>query len=94
MKLIERLIEEGDTDFGCRIRVTLKSFENVVRLKGKHFPSYVESGLSRKNKRVRKCVVCSLKKTIMDNAFEEKHDLNAKTLYSSVFRKISYCDIL
>ncbi|GFT08832.1 piggyBac transposable element-derived protein 4 [Nephila pilipes] len=61
MKLIERLIEEGGKNSGSRNCVTPTSFENIVRLFGRHFPSYVENELSRKNKRVRKYVVCSLK---------------------------------
>ncbi|GFS81605.1 piggyBac transposable element-derived protein 4 [Trichonephila clavipes] len=43
MKLIERLIEEGGSDSGSRNFVGPKISENVVRLVGRHFPSYVES---------------------------------------------------
>ncbi|GFV43465.1 transposable element Tcb2 transposase [Trichonephila clavipes] len=43
MKLIERLIEEGGSDSSSRNFVSPKISENVVRLIGRHFPSYVES---------------------------------------------------
>ncbi|GFY52263.1 transposon Ty3-I Gag-Pol polyprotein [Trichonephila inaurata madagascariensis] len=43
MKLIE-----GGSDSGSRNFVTPKIFENVVRLVGRHFPSYVESDSSKK----------------------------------------------
>ncbi|GFT38321.1 hypothetical protein TNCV_2638831 [Trichonephila clavipes] len=50
MKLIERLIEEGGSDSGSRNFVGPKISENVVRLIGRHFPSYVESDSSHKKK--------------------------------------------
>ncbi|GFY04927.1 hypothetical protein TNCV_2175831 [Trichonephila clavipes] len=50
MKLIERLIEEGGSDSSSRNFVSLKISENVVRLIGRHFPSYVESECSKKKK--------------------------------------------
>ncbi|GFY04928.1 hypothetical protein TNCV_2175841 [Trichonephila clavipes] len=57
MKLIERLIEEGGSDSSSRNFVSLKISENVVRLIGRHFPSYVESDCSKKKKKTsRKCV--------------------------------------
>ncbi|GFV13817.1 transposable element Tcb1 transposase [Trichonephila clavipes] len=56
MKLIERLIEEGGSDSSSRNFVSPKISENVVRLIGRHFPSYVESDRSRKQKTSRKCV--------------------------------------
>ncbi|GFW62799.1 hypothetical protein TNCV_2625621 [Trichonephila clavipes] len=49
MKLIERLIEEGGSDSGSRNFVAPKISENVVRLVGRHFPSYVESNSSKTN---------------------------------------------
>ncbi|GFW71437.1 piggyBac transposable element-derived protein 4 [Trichonephila clavipes] len=49
MKLIERLIEEGGSDSGSRNFVGPKISENIVRLIGRHFPSYVESYPSKKN---------------------------------------------
>ncbi|GBO03512.1 PiggyBac transposable element-derived protein 4 [Araneus ventricosus] len=60
MKLVERLIEVGGTDPSTHRYVTPKESENVVRLIGRHFPSYVESECSKKRKSVRKCVVCCL----------------------------------
>lgn len=60
MKLVERLIEEGGTNQGVRSSINPKESENVVRLIGRHFPSYVESDASKKRKSVRKCVVCCL----------------------------------
>ncbi|GFT25566.1 hypothetical protein TNCV_1965021 [Trichonephila clavipes] len=51
MKLIERLIEEGGSDSGSRNFVGPKISENVVRLIGRHFPSYVESDSSKKKKK-------------------------------------------
>ncbi|GFX97141.1 piggyBac transposable element-derived protein 4 [Trichonephila clavipes] len=59
MKLIERLIEEGGSNSSSRNFVSPKISENVVRLVGRHFPSYVESDCSKKTSR--KCVVCNLK---------------------------------
>ncbi|GFT94517.1 piggyBac transposable element-derived protein 4 [Trichonephila clavipes] len=50
-KLIERLIEEGGSDYGSRNFVGPKISENVVRLIGRHFPSYVESDSSKKKKK-------------------------------------------
>ncbi|GFY28517.1 hypothetical protein TNCV_1971701 [Trichonephila clavipes] len=43
MKLIERLIEEGGSDSSSRNFASPNISENVVRLVGRHFPSYVES---------------------------------------------------
>ncbi|GBO33939.1 hypothetical protein AVEN_8355-1 [Araneus ventricosus] len=60
MKLVERLIEVGGTDPSTHRYVTPKESENVVRLIGRHFPSYVESDCSKKRRLVRKCVVCYL----------------------------------
>ncbi|GFW58563.1 piggyBac transposable element-derived protein 4 [Trichonephila clavipes] len=53
MKLIERLIEEGGSDsiYSSRNFVSPKISENVVRLVGRHFPSYVESDCSKKKKK-------------------------------------------
>ncbi|GFT20135.1 hypothetical protein TNCV_1945701 [Trichonephila clavipes] len=51
MKLIERLIEEGGGDSSSRNFVSPKMFENIVRLTGRHFPSYVESDCSKKKHR-------------------------------------------
>ncbi|GFW71793.1 piggyBac transposable element-derived protein 4 [Trichonephila clavipes] len=48
MKLIERLIE-GGSDSSSRNFASPKISENVVRLVGRHFPSYVESDCSKKN---------------------------------------------
>ncbi|GFV79601.1 hypothetical protein TNCV_1724261 [Trichonephila clavipes] len=48
MKLIERLIEEGGSDSGSRNFVGPKVSENVVRLIGRQFPSYVESDFKKK----------------------------------------------
>ncbi|GFY06669.1 piggyBac transposable element-derived protein 4 [Trichonephila clavipes] len=42
MKLIERLIEEGGSDSSSRNFASPNISENVVRLVGRHFPSYVE----------------------------------------------------
>lgn len=59
MKLIERLIEEGGEVKTMNTSV-IKSSENVARLTGRHFPSYVpDTGLRKKNP-ARKCVVCSI----------------------------------
>ncbi|GFW72256.1 putative DD41D transposase [Trichonephila clavipes] len=55
MKLIERLIEEGCSDSSSRNFVSLKISENVVRLIGRHFPSYVESDCSKKKHRENMC---------------------------------------
>ncbi|GFX56501.1 tnp_zf-ribbon_2 domain-containing protein [Trichonephila clavipes] len=63
MKLIERLKEERGSDSDSRNFVGPKISENVVRLIGRHFPSYVESDSSKKKRR--KCVVCNLE--INDN---------------------------
>ncbi|GFY13482.1 hypothetical protein TNCV_1803531 [Trichonephila clavipes] len=49
MKLIERLIEEGGSDSSSRNFASPNISENVVRLVGRHFPSYVESDCSKKN---------------------------------------------
>ncbi|GFX93021.1 piggyBac transposable element-derived protein 4 [Trichonephila clavipes] len=54
MKLIERLIEEGGSDSSSRSFVSAKISENVVRLIGRHFPSYVESDCSKKKKKKKK----------------------------------------
>ncbi|GBL69588.1 PiggyBac transposable element-derived protein 4 [Araneus ventricosus] len=59
MKLIERLIEVTVCNPSTRRGPFPKSEENVVRLTGRHFPSYVDESESRKKSR--KCVVCSLK---------------------------------
>ncbi|GFV89470.1 hypothetical protein TNCV_4152851 [Trichonephila clavipes] len=56
MKLIERLIEEGGSDSSSRNFVSPKISENVVRLIGRHFPSYVESDYSKKKKKHRENV--------------------------------------
>ncbi|GFW39585.1 hypothetical protein TNCV_3187561 [Trichonephila clavipes] len=58
MKLIERLIEEGGSDSGSRNFVGRKISENVIRLIGRHFPSYVESDTSKKKKNIAKMWVC------------------------------------
>ncbi|GFV80431.1 hypothetical protein TNCV_2149651 [Trichonephila clavipes] len=49
MKLIERLIEEGGSDSSSRNFASPNISENVVRLVGRHFPSYVESDCTKKN---------------------------------------------
>ncbi|GFV28956.1 piggyBac transposable element-derived protein 4 [Trichonephila clavipes] len=49
MKLIERLIEEGGSDSSSRNFASPNISENVVRLVGRHVPSYVESDCSKKN---------------------------------------------
>ncbi|GFX13278.1 hypothetical protein TNCV_2907011 [Trichonephila clavipes] len=54
MKLIEQLIEEGGSDSSSRNFVSPKISENVVRLIGRHFPSYVESDCSKKQKNIAK----------------------------------------
>ncbi|GBM08915.1 PiggyBac transposable element-derived protein 4 [Araneus ventricosus] len=59
MKLIERLIEVTVCNPSTRRGPFPKSEENVVRLTGRHFPSYVDESESRKKSR--KCVVFSLK---------------------------------
>ncbi|GBO20913.1 PiggyBac transposable element-derived protein 4 [Araneus ventricosus] len=59
MKLIERLIEVTVCNPSTRRGPFPKSEENVVRLTGRHFPSYVDESESRKKSR--KCAVCSLK---------------------------------
>lgn len=62
MKLIERLIEEGDSVHEQNVRkYSVKHVENVARLTGRHFPSHVENTEKRKAK-ARQCVVCSQKK--------------------------------
>ncbi|GFU24270.1 hypothetical protein TNCV_3395901 [Trichonephila clavipes] len=58
MKLVERLIEEGGSDSGSRNFASPNISENVVRLVGRHFPSYVESDYSKKNI-AKMCVVYS-----------------------------------
>ncbi|GFU97352.1 piggyBac transposable element-derived protein 4 [Trichonephila clavipes] len=65
MKLIERLIEEAGSDSSSRNFVSAKISQNVIRLIGRHLPSYVESDCSKKQKTTRKCGVCNLK--INDN---------------------------
>ncbi|GFW75109.1 transposable element Tc3 transposase [Trichonephila clavipes] len=55
MKLIERLIEEGGSDSSSRNFASPNISENVVRLVGRHFPSYVESDCSKKKTSL-KCV--------------------------------------
>ncbi|GBN05768.1 hypothetical protein AVEN_82480-1 [Araneus ventricosus] len=51
MKLIERLIEVTVCNPSTRRGPFLKSEENVVRLTGRHFPSYVDESESRKKSR-------------------------------------------
>ncbi|GFX49557.1 hypothetical protein TNCV_4901991 [Trichonephila clavipes] len=58
MKLIERLIEKGGSDSSSRNFVSPKISENVFRLIGRHFPSYVESNCSKKT--LRKCVALAV----------------------------------
>ncbi|GBO11207.1 hypothetical protein AVEN_63035-1 [Araneus ventricosus] len=58
-KLIERLIEVTGCSVSTRRGPFPKSEENVVRLTGRHFPSYVDE--SESSKKSRKCAVCSLK---------------------------------
>ncbi|XP_055928749.1 piggyBac transposable element-derived protein 4-like [Argiope bruennichi] len=60
MKLIERLIEEGNTYPDIHNFITPKGSENVARFVGRHFPSYVQKDSTKKRKSVRKCVVCCL----------------------------------
>ncbi|GBM38918.1 hypothetical protein AVEN_271036-1 [Araneus ventricosus] len=48
MKLVERVIEVGGTDPSVRRYVTPKESENVIRLIGSHFPSFLESDCSEK----------------------------------------------
>lgn len=77
MKLIERLIEEGGSIHEQNVRnYTVKHSENVTRLTGRHFPSYVDNGGSRKLKS-RQCVVCSQKKKKMGSIFVRKLCFNA-----------------
>ncbi|GBN36110.1 PiggyBac transposable element-derived protein 4 [Araneus ventricosus] len=59
MKLIERLIEVTGRNPSTRLGPFPKSEGNVVRLTGRHFPSFVDESESRKKSR--KCVVRSLK---------------------------------
>ena len=64
MKLIERLIEEGSSvqEPPPNVRsYVVKHPENVTRLTGRHFPSYVEKNDAKKAK-PRICAVCSQKK--------------------------------
>ena len=61
MKLIERLIEEGGSVHEISIRnYAVKHYENVTRLTGRHFPSYVENSTTKSKSR--ECAVCSQKK--------------------------------
>ncbi|GFW95143.1 piggyBac transposable element-derived protein 4 [Trichonephila clavipes] len=55
MKLIERLIEEGGSDSSSRNFASPNISENVVRLVGRHFPSYVESDCSKKKNIAKMC---------------------------------------
>lgn len=62
MRLVERLIEESgqlnETSNAC---IAIKAHQNVIRLSGKHFPSFVANSKSKKRQPVRKCVVCAIK---------------------------------
>ncbi|GFW32580.1 piggyBac transposable element-derived protein 4 [Trichonephila clavipes] len=61
MKLIERLIEEGGSDsIVLETLFPLKFSENVVRLIGRHFPSYVESDCSKKKKKKNVAKMCGM----------------------------------
>lgn len=62
MKLIEKLIEVGEINHVDRCQTNSNATENVIRLIGRHFPSYVEKR-SDKHNPARKCVVCSSKRT-------------------------------
>ncbi|GFT90184.1 piggyBac transposable element-derived protein 4 [Trichonephila clavipes] len=59
MNLIERLIE-GGSDSSSRNFVSPKISENVVRLIGRHFPSYVESDCSKKKNIAKMCATRGL----------------------------------
>ncbi|GFY14362.1 hypothetical protein TNCV_1021271 [Trichonephila clavipes] len=84
MKLIERLIEEGG---GSRNFVGPEISENVVRLIGRHFPSYVESDSSKKKKEHRENKLKGLRKgpltaknlRLMVTKFEETGSLNVRS---------------
>lgn len=59
-KLIERLIEDsGEKKSVSYGGPAQKSSENVTRLTGRHFPSFVANSKSRRMHPVRKCVVCA-----------------------------------
>lgn len=62
MKLIERLIEDAGVISVAHTshNFTTKASENVMRLTGRHFPSYVEPNSIKKTPS-RKCYVCCLK---------------------------------
>ncbi|GFY14891.1 hypothetical protein TNCV_234411 [Trichonephila clavipes] len=59
MKLIERLIEEGGSDSGSPNFVAPKTSENVVRLIGRHFPSYVKSDSLEKKEQQNIAKMCA-----------------------------------
>ncbi|GFV18733.1 uncharacterized protein LOC103524116 [Trichonephila clavipes] len=69
MKLIERLIEEGGSDSSSRNFVSPKISENVVRLIGRHFPSYVESDCSKKQKNIAK--MCENVRKLLDTVHNQ-----------------------
>ncbi|GFV79685.1 peptidase A2 domain-containing protein [Trichonephila clavipes] len=81
MKLIERLIEEGGSDSSSRNFASPNISENVVRLVGRHFPSYVESDCSKKTSR--KCVVCNLKMNDDGKRIQEETRFQCKDCHLS-----------
>lgn len=66
MQLIENLIQLAGIQKNVPTGgVKMRASENISRLTGRHFPTYVESSNSAKKYHVRKCVVCASK--INDN---------------------------
>lgn len=61
LQLIERLIEKGGMQSSHRYTKTVKTSENVIRLTGRHFPSYVPNTLLKKKNPCRLCKVCAQK---------------------------------